>query len=81
MSAKVINGDSETDKEIQAAKIIVDGLLSMYGKLTTEITVVDGDQSCKHGPLFEVTWPGIENGCYYEGRYMSMGEYQSRRRR
>ena len=83
MSAGVIGKDSETESEIQAAKIIVDALGSWNDNLATELSVIDSAENCPDGwkPAFYSEWPGIIDGCYYDGRYITRREYNAKNKR
>lgn len=81
LAASAINADTENDKEIQAAKIILDALDGWKQPLPTGLQVVDGAVGCSDAnkPLFAMEWPGIKEGCYWDGRVIGKGELDSMR--
>lgn len=70
LAASAINADTANDKELQAAKIILDALDGWKQPLPTALQVVDGDFGCSNAskPMFVAEWPGIREGCYWGGK-------------
>jgi len=83
MAAGVIDQDSDNDKEIQSARIILDALSSWNQPLPTSVKIVDSSVGCSAAdsqkPLFASEWAGTEEGCYWEGKVVSRGYLDGRR--
>ena len=77
ISSSALLKDLDDDSEMESARIILDSLSHWAKPFGTSIMVSEGFQECPDGfkDLFTKEWPGTHSGCFYNGRVMTITEY------
>ena len=77
--AGAIISDEKFDSEMQAARIILDGIKDWGVPLATDIQIIDAsEEECPEGwsPFYKKQWPGVDEGCVFEGDIIYIDDYR-----
>ena len=77
MAANVLFDDKKSDAEMQAARILQDGIDDWVNPLVTDVQIVEGKDDCPSGwdNLFSNNWKGIMEGCSDYGNLKTKLEF------
>ena len=79
LAGAIISEDEKSESEMQAARIILDGIKDWGVPLATDIQIIDAsEEECPEGwsPFYEKQWPGVDEGCVFDGDIYAIEDYR-----